>query len=172
MSAQTSTGAGGSTPIGEMAALVAEKDWATTPLGPRESWPPSLKLIVSTILASQFPMAVRWGPDFVLIYNDGYLPILGEKHPWALGVPFREAWPEVQAQLGPLHEGLLSGERESFFSEDLLLRIQRRGVDFEDAYFTVSYSPIPDETAPTGIGGVLITAGETTKNAAAELALP
>jgi hypothetical protein len=80
-----------------------------TPLGPRESWPPSLKLIVATILASQFPMAVRWGADFVLIYNDGYLPILGEKHPRALGLPFRDAWPEVEDQLGPLHAGLLAG---------------------------------------------------------------
>jgi PAS domain S-box-containing protein len=171
MSTQTSTGAGGSTPIGEMAALVAAKDWATTPLGPREGWSPSLKLIVSTILASQFPMAVRWGGDFVLIYNDGYRPILGEKHPWALGLPFREAWPEVQAQLGPLHAGLLSGEREPFFSEDLLLRIQRRGDAFEDAFFTVSYSPVPDDTAPSGIGGVLITAVETTTRVAAERAL-
>jgi PAS domain S-box-containing protein len=154
-----------------MAARVAAHDWAATPLGARERWPQSLELIVSTILASQFPMAVRWGPDFVLIYNDGYLPILGEKHPWALGLPFREAWPEVQAQLGPLHERLLSGKRESFFSEDLLLRIQRRGVDFEDAYFTVSYSPIPDDTVPSGIGGVLITAVETTKRVAAERSL-
>ena len=44
-------------------------------------------------------MAVRWGPDFVMIYNDGYRPILGDKHPWALGLPFREVWPEVQTQL-------------------------------------------------------------------------
>src|ERR1041385_2644714 len=96
---------GDATPSGEMAARVAAHDWAATPLGPRERWPQSLKLIVATILASQFPMAVRWGPDFVLIYNDGYLPILGEKHPRALGLPFREAWPEVEDQLGPLHEG-------------------------------------------------------------------
>jgi hypothetical protein len=68
-------------PAGEMAARVAAHDWSKTPLGPRESWSPSLKLIVSTVLASQFPMALRWGPQFVIIYNDGYLPILGEKHP-------------------------------------------------------------------------------------------
>ena len=24
------------------------------------------------MLASGFPMAVRWGPDFAMIYNDGY----------------------------------------------------------------------------------------------------
>src|SRR5205807_1545752 len=107
MSSETSLGKDPALAPGEMVARVAAHDWAATPLGPRERWPQSLKLIVATILASQFPMAVRWGRDFVLVYNDGYLPILGEKHPRALGLPFREAWPEVQAQLGPLHEGLL-----------------------------------------------------------------
>src|SRR4029077_4526911 len=110
---------------GEMAARVTAHDWAATPLGPRERWPQNLELIVATILASQFPMAVRWGKDFVLIYNDGSLPILGEKHPWALGLAFRGAWPEVEDQLGPLHRGLLAGTPEAFFSEDLPLRLRR-----------------------------------------------
>jgi PAS domain S-box-containing protein len=154
-----------------MATRVAAHDWAATPLGPRERWSPSLKLIVSTILASQFPMALRWGPQFVIIYNDGYLPILGAKHPEALGKRFREIWPEVQDQLGALHHELLSGDRKAMFAEDLLLRIRRRGEAMEDAYFTVSYSPVPDDTATSGIGGVLITAVETTKRVAAERSL-
>ena len=158
-------------PAGEMAARVAAHDWSKTPLGPRETWSPSLKLIVATMLASQFPMALRWGPQLVIIYNDGYLPILQDKHPEALGARFREIWPEVQDQLGSLHHELLSGARTAMFAEDLLLRIRRRGEDMEDAYFTVSYSPVPDETAPTGIGGVLITAVETTKRVWAERAL-
>ena len=158
-------------PAGEMAARVAAFDWSKTPLGPRETWSPSLKLIVATMMASQFPMALRWGPQFVIIYNDGYLPILGAKHPEALGARFREVWPEVQDQLGSLHHDLLSGKREAMFAEDMLLRIRRRGADMEDAHFTVSYSPVPDETAPTGIGGVLITAVETTKRVWAERAL-
>jgi len=167
------SGAGGSDRAqrGEMAARVAAYDWSRTPLGARESWPPSLKLIVATILASQFPMAVRWGADFVLIYNDGYLPILGEKHPRALGLPFRDAWPEVEDQLGPLHEGLLAGTREAFFSEDMPLRLRRHGPDLEEVWFTLSYSPIPDDTAPTGVGGVLMTAVETTDRKRVETAL-
>jgi PAS domain S-box-containing protein len=158
-------------PAGDMAGRVAALDWSKTPLGPRETWSPSLKLIVATMLASQFPMALRWGPQFVVIYNDGYLPILGEKHPEALGRRFREVWPEVQDQLGPLHEELLSGKRPAMFAEDMLLRIRRHGAEMEDAHFTVSYSPVPDDTAPTGIGGVLITAVETTNRVWAERAL-
>jgi two-component sensor histidine kinase len=116
-------------------------------------------------------MAVRWGPDFVLIYNDGYRPILGEKHPQALGLPFREVWPEVQTELEGLHESILSGERSAFFQEDLLLKIQRHGSEWENARFTISYSPIPDDSAATGVGGVLITVVETTNRVSMEEAL-
>ncbi len=123
------------------------------------------------MLASGFPMAVRWGSDFVMIYNDGYRPILGDKHPWALGLPFREVWPEVQTELAPLHESILSGERSAFFAEDFLLKIQRHGSQWEDAHFTISYSPIPDASAPSGVGGVLITAIETTNRVLMEEAL-
>ncbi len=116
-------------------------------------------------------MAVRWGSEFVMIYNDGYAPILGDKHPWALGLPFDDVWPEVQATLRPLHESILSGKRGAFFAEDLLLRIQRHGAEWEDARFTISYSPIPDTSSHTGVGGVLITAVETTDRVRTEEAL-
>src|SRR6266700_4308692 len=148
--------------IGEMAGRVDAFDWSATSLGARVDWSASLRVIVATMLASQFPMALRWGPDLVMIYNDGYIPILGDKHPGALGARFREIWPEVQDQLGTLHQEILSGRRGAMFAEDLLLRIRRRAGVMEDAYFTISYSPAPDYTAPTGIGGVLSTAIETT----------
>ena len=157
--------------ISEMSALIRAKDWSKTVLGPSESWSPNLTLVVNLVLASGFPMAVRWGSDFVMIYNDGYRPILGDKHPRALGLPFREVWPEVQTQLGPLHEAILSGKRSAFFAEDLPLRIQRHEAEYEDARFTVSYSPVPDSTVPTGVGGVLITAVETTNRVLTEKAL-
>lgn len=154
-----------------MSALIRAKDWSNSPLGDADGWPPSLTLVVNLVLASGFPMAVRWGSDFVMIYNDGYRPILGDKHPQALGLPFREVWPEVQTVLAPLHDSILSGERSAFFAEDLLLKIQRHGSQWENAHFTISYSPIPDASAPTGVGGVLITAVETTNRVLMEEAL-
>ena len=156
----------------EMAERVRSKDWSKTVLGTAESWPPNLTLIVKVMLASGFPMCVRWGPEFVMIYNDGYRSILGSKHPAAFGLPFHEVWPEVQPQLWPLHEAILNGTSGAFFAEDLLIKVQRRGTsDWEDARFTVSYSPVPDEKAPTGVGGVLVTAVETTNRVRTEEAL-
>ena len=77
-------------PPGEMARRIREIDWSLTALGSSETWPPSLRLGVAMILASSFPMAIRWGPELVLIYNDAYRPILCDKHPRALGRPLRE----------------------------------------------------------------------------------
>jgi two-component sensor histidine kinase len=119
-----------------MAALVRTKDWSKTALGAAEDWSPNLTMVVNIVFASGFPMAVRWGPDFIMIYNDGYRPILGDKHPWALGLPFREVWPEVQPQLGPLHEAILSGKRSAIFAEDLLLKIQRHAVETTNRVLT------------------------------------
>lgn len=156
----------------EMAERVRSKDWSTTVLGASENWPPTLTLIVKVMLASGFPMCVRWGPQFVMIYNDGYRSILGDRHPAAFGLPFNEAWPEVQAQLRPLHEAILNGTSGAFFAEDLLIKVQRRGTsDWEDGRFTLSYSPVPDEKAPTGVGGVLVTVVETTDRVRTEEAL-
>jgi PAS domain S-box-containing protein len=146
----------------EMRGLVDAKDWSATALGPMADWSPSLRLALDVVLASGFPMALRWGPDFILIYNDGYRPILGEKHPWALGLPAREAWSEVWHQIEPVHRDILEGRCGAVFAEDMLLRIQRHRDQWEDAHFTLSYSPTPDPAAPTGIGGVFVTAVEIT----------
>lgn len=154
----------------EMARRIRDKDWSRTRLGAAENWPATLKLVVKIMLASGFPMAIRWGPEFLMLYNDGYRAILGDKHPDALGLPFREAWPEVQDQLAPLHQAILAGDSGAYFAEDFLIKIQRHGRH-EDARFTVSYSPIADEATPTGIGGVLITAVETTNRVLTEEAL-
>ena len=159
------------TSAGAMANLVRETDWTDTPLGPRDHWSASLNLAVGMILAAAFPMALRWGPDFILIYNDAYQPILGDKHPWALGRPAREAWSEVWSEIEPAHGAILHGRTPAIFAEDMLLRIQRHGTAWEDARFTLGYSPIQDPTAPSGIGGVLVTAVETTQRVAIEAAL-
>ena len=63
---------------GEMGARMRALDWSDTPLGPVEGWPQSLKSAVSIMLNSRFPIAIYWGPDLALLYNDAWAPIPGE----------------------------------------------------------------------------------------------
>jgi PAS domain S-box-containing protein len=158
-------------PPGEMARRVRETDWSTTLLGERERWSQSLELAVAMILAAGFPMAIRWGAELVMIYNDAYRSILGDKHPAAFARPTREVWPEIYPELGPLTEAILRGERDAFFAADHPWAVRRRAAAVEDARFTISYSPIPDATAPGGVGGVLATCIETTERVRKEEAL-
>jgi len=79
---------------GEMADLIRDFDWSTTPVGPIEDWPEVLLIVVNTMLATRHPMFLWWGKELTQFYNDGYRPSIGsDKHPKALGQPGRECWP-------------------------------------------------------------------------------
>jgi signal transduction histidine kinase/DNA-binding response OmpR family regulator len=152
---------------GSMAQLVSEFDWSATDLGPSSGWSTSLRMIVRFVLANRFPMLLWWGPDYIQIYNDAYAPILGAKHPrQALGRPFRECWNEVFDVLGPLVDVPFGGG-ESTWMDDIELIVRRHGFA-EESHFTIGYSPVQDDAAPRGIGGVLGTVVENTQKVIGE----
>lgn len=149
---------------GEAGALMRSIDWSSTPLGPVELWPPSLRTIVAVMLSSRFAMRVLWGPEFIVLYNDAYRPILGKtKHPAAMGSPAASIFAEVWELVGPVFQRVRRGDAVSF--DDALLPLDRNGY-LEDCYFTVSYSPIRDEYG--SVGGVLGVVHETTDRVLAE----
>ena len=142
---------------GEMGALMRSTRWAGSAFGAVSEWPQSLRTAISIMLESRFAMVVAWGPDFRFFYNDRYRPILGTKHPAALGAPGVEIFPEVWPVVGPEFERVARGE--AFAVDDWLLPLDRNGY-LENCWFTLSYSPIRDETG--GVGGVLAVVAETT----------
>ncbi|MDQ2784514.1 MAG: ATP-binding protein [Chloroflexota bacterium] len=148
----------------EMGALMQALDWSATPLGPVGDWPQSLRTAISICLASRFPMLIWWGPDLVMLYNDAYRPIIGTKHPAAMGQRGRQCWPEIWNVIGPMLSSVLA-QGEATWSEDQLLLLDRNGY-VEECYFTFSYSPIRDESG--GIGGVFTAVTETTERVLAE----
>src|SRR5579872_433796 len=144
----------------EMARLIDEKDWSATPVGAAENWSPALRMILGLLLANRFPSLLWWGPDYVQFYNDAYRPIPGAKHPNSLGQPARECWTEIWHILRPLIDTPFKGGPPTWI-EDLELELHRSSFQ-EETHFTVAYSPVPDDTAPNGIGGVLATVHEIT----------
>ena len=61
---------------GEMGHLTREYDWASTSVGPVETWPKSLLHAVSVLLSCRMPMFIWWGGDLIQFYNDAYRPVL------------------------------------------------------------------------------------------------
>src|SRR5437016_6359513 len=141
----------------EMAKAIIAKDWTFTPLGDIESWPQSLRTTVSLCLASNFPISIAWGPERVQIYNDGYWPICGAKHPYSMGQDFRQCWASPWPVIGEAFERALAGETS--FLEDQRMFLDRNGY-LEETFFTFSFSPIRDETG--GVGGLFHPVTETT----------
>ncbi len=134
----------------ELARLMKEFDWANTPIGPPEFWPPSLKTSVRIMLTSQQPIWIGWGPELIYLYNDPYKSIIGGKHPWALGRPTAQVWNEIWDDIAPLLAKAMRGD-EGTYSEAQLLIMERNGFP-EETYYTFSYSPIPnDDGSPGGI---------------------
>jgi len=150
---------------GEMLDLFHRTDWSSTPFGPVESWTSDLSFLVDVCLSSRFPMLICWGPDLLMLYNDGYRALLGSsKHPQAWGRPVREVWPEVWDVIGPMLAGVASGGPATWVEDELLV-VDRNGY-LEEAYFTWSYGAVHDGTG--AVTGILNVATETSAKVLAE----
>jgi PAS domain S-box-containing protein len=151
---------------GEMGGLIRAYDWSATPLGPATSWSPALRTVIRLMLANRLPMLLWWGPQYISIYNDPYIPVLGNKHPWGLARPVSECWQEIWEVLKPLIDTPFHGGPATW-NEDIVLVINRYGFN-EETHWLIAYSPVPDETVPSQIGGVLATVHEVTAKVLSE----
>ena len=148
---------------GELAARIREFDWADHPLGPPQEWPQALRLAVDLCLGSSFPTAIYWGPELRLLYNDAWAAIPAERHPWALGRPAREVWPDIWDAIAPGLARAIGGE--GFAAYDQMLPMNRDG-QAQETWWTYNFSPIRDEGG--AIRGVFNQGSETTRTVLAE----
>jgi signal transduction histidine kinase/FixJ family two-component response regulator len=144
---------------GEMGKRIRTLDWSTTPLGPIEQWPQSLRTVVNILLSSRYAMWMAWGPDLTFLCNDAYRPTLGIKDPWALGARADHIWAEIWPDIGPRIETVLT-TGEATYDEGLLLFLERSGFP-EETYHTFSYSPLADDNGR--ITGMLCVVTEETE---------
>ncbi len=144
------------TESGELARSI---DWSATSIGAPDTWPKTLRAAVRLCFSTRFPIFIAWGPELLMIYNDGYRPMLGEdKHPSAMGSPASIVWAEIWPDIEPLFDSVLATGIPTW-SKDQPLLMNRSGYDEETA-FTFSYSPLRDEEGT--ICGVMDVATETT----------
>lgn len=147
---------------GEMGRRIRQYDWSQTPLGSVDAWPQSLKTATNLVLQSPMPMVMLWGPDGIMIYNDGYSVFAGGRHPQLLGSKVVEGWPEVADFNQHVLDECLDGRTLSYSDAPLILH--RRGTA-EEATLDLAYSPIPDETGkPAGVLAVVVETTERVRN--------
>jgi len=140
---------------GEMGGRMRSYDWRSTPLGDPAAWPQGLKTLVGLMLASPQPMFIAWGEAQTWLYNDAFVPIMGEKHPHRLGLAaLDQVWSEARAVLGPMFARVFAGE--PVHMQDFALTLDRHGRP-EEAHFAFSYTPVrDDEGRVAGLFGACI----------------
>ncbi len=133
-------------------------DWSRTELGDRATWSPALRGAVDLVAQTLFPATLLWGPDYTLVYNEAFIPIVAGKHPASLGATAHEAFPEAWDFIEPLLDKAMSG-RGATWIEDAPVPLVRDGR-LHEAYFTFSYSAVSG--ADGVIEGVIAIVSETT----------
>ena len=129
-----------------------ERPWPVFPSVKPDNWPEGMQAIADLIVASQFPMAIAWGPELRLFYNDAYAGLLGDKHPGAMGQPLTLVRPEIWPRLQPYVMEALSGQPAQF--ENALLEFYRNGK-LERRYFSSSITPVRHDGEIIGVYFVL-----------------
>jgi len=143
---------------GDAARLICEFDWSATALGSITDWPQSLKTACGIVLQATVPLALLWGRDGYMLYNDAYAQLSGRRHPGLLGAKVAEAWPEAADFMADVMQKCLAGGKLAFRDQEFML--DRHGQSLQ-AYFDLDYSPVLNEAgAPAGVIAVVI---ETTQ---------
>jgi PAS domain S-box-containing protein len=132
---------------GELGQRIREYEWASTSLGPVETWPHSLRTCIRIMLTSRQPIWIGWGKELIKLYNDPYKAIVGGKHPWALGKPASVVWKDIWRDIEPMLKQVMEKD-EGTYVESQLLIMERNGYP-EETYYTFSYTPIPGDDGKT-----------------------
>ena len=144
------------------AELMQDFPWERTPLGPIADWDPVVRATVEVVLASPVPMALAYGDEYLLIYNDAYADVIGAEHPHAFGRPaaevFGELWqaPGVGAVIDDVYR---SGQ--PYLEAETQVALPRGAGRVEQAFFTRGHSVVRDLGGR--VVGVLTVAAETTQ---------
>lgn len=148
-----------------MARRIAAYDWQGTELGPRDGWSGSLNANIQMLLACPVPLVMLWGQAGTMIYNDAYAVFAGGRHPFLLGKPVEEGWPEIAAFNRHVVDTVLAGGVLSY--RDKFLVLHRHGQP-EDVWMDLHYSPVVDDAGvPAGVIAIVF---ETTARVLAEKA--
>ncbi|MBO9187978.1 PAS domain-containing protein [Rhizobium sp. L80/93] len=151
---------------GECGELIRSKDWSKSLAGSIDGWSAAMRTTVANIVNSPVAKVLMWGPHHVMIYNDTYREIAGERHPMALGTPVSAAFPEVWDWNRPILEAGLRGETVSHRDQPIVFN---RAHGPETLYLDLFYTPVYDGDGD--VGGVMCTIVDTSARVLAEARL-
>ena len=132
-------------------------DWASTPLGPMETWPKQLNFLCDILLCSEQPMFLLWGDEAAFIFNAPYHALWEDVSLSNLGRPIEEVSGPLWANFAPLVERAF---KESFVRTSAEVQ---GPPGHEPRYFDFSYTPIYDYDDPDKVVAALSISNDVTE---------
>jgi diguanylate cyclase (GGDEF)-like protein/PAS domain S-box-containing protein len=151
---------------GEMRALIRNHDWASTALGPMPRWPQCLRNTADILLALPMPGILLWSAEGVMLYNDAYAELAGDRHPWLLGRKVQEGSTGHTDFHTTVLDTVLSGRSLAYRDQEFLVR---RNGGLQPVWLNLDFSPVPGESGEPA--GVLAIITDTTPRVLMEQAL-
>jgi len=142
----------------EMAHLVRGHRWGWTPLGPLDRWSSEHLAIANLVLSSHLPATLFWGTDLIMLYNDAYRVIAGSRHPRALGLGYKDVWPEAWPTAQMLFREVYE-QGETLHQENSLIPLEVDGK-MEDRFWSFSLVPVHENGR---VAGVFMNVQDTTE---------
>jgi two-component system sensor kinase FixL len=139
-----------------MADAIRRADWDSSPLGPLETWPPSLRTALGIVLGAATAKILLWGPDLITFYNDACLPLLdhSNQHIGKSYPPCESAvWPTIR----PHVEAAMAGHQQL---RAPLGSVARKAGSDQMGHFTICCTRICDDDG--NVLGTITDIWETT----------
>jgi len=137
--------------------IVRTLDWSSTPVGPIDSWPQSLRTAVGLVLDAKVIKVMMWGPELTTFYNDAYAEFLGPDTGHGIGRSYPKFRPHVWQAIKAYVEPALAGHGQSVSQ---MRGVTRRSGEEDFGHFSISYVPVRDESG--AVAGVMCELIEVT----------
>lgn len=124
--------------------VVASLNWASSPVGPPDTWPALLKQSFDQILADARPIAIFWGHQHILLYNEAFSKLCGSLHTNFMGKPIEIAWPESGLKLKEIMITAAGNPRTIVEDEWRSFMVKTDEDRIEELYIKWSLVPITD----------------------------
>lgn len=133
--------------------LVQNVNWAATSIGAIDDWPPELLLLFHLIILDPQPRILILGPDHLLLYNEAYAKMVGERHPAAIGRPLPTVFPETCEFVLSIVDEISKTGRPSI-EKNFCMPLMRNGRLFEN-HMSWVFVPFPKKSSLIGTSVIL-----------------
>ncbi|RDW65623.1 hypothetical protein BP5796_10315 [Coleophoma crateriformis] len=117
-------------------------NWASTQLGPIDTWSLQLLEMFKLMLADPRPTILYWGPQNVMLYNEAVVPLMLDRHPTSMGQTIEMIGENI---LKDLHQPLVARIKKTAQAEthvNTLLCYAKENDFLEEVYADCTSVPV------------------------------